>query len=115
MSKKIFVSLNKAKLVKIDEFITIFEYFTNVDSDLASFVTAKLDGPHSLRINRASEKLFFLIDGEADMVVGEKEYHLKKGDAILVPINTWHSITSRNAYLAIITVPPYNAADEEIK
>ena len=115
MNKKIFIPHRDSKEVKIDEFMTIFEYFTKAESELVSLVTAKLDGPHTLRINRKSEKLFFLLDGEADMVVGEQEHHLKKGDAVLVPINTWHSITGHKAYLVIVVAPPFHPADEEVK
>jgi len=115
LKRKIFVSHGDAKDVRIDEFMTVFDYFTKKESRLVSLVTAKLDGPHTLRINRASEKLFFLIDGEADMVVDEQQYHLIRGDAVLVPINVWHSIIGRKAHLIIVVAPPYDPTNEEMK
>lgn len=114
MSKKIFVPEKQAKEVRIDEFITIYNYFTKEDSEKVSLVTARLNGPHTTRINKRSDKLFLLIDGEAEMVVGKDKIQLKKGDAVRVPANTWHSIIGHKAYMSIIVSPSFDPADEEM-
>lgn len=115
MGKKIFVQESHAERVKIDEFITIYNYFTKEDTKSASLVTAKLNGPHSMRINKKSEKIYLLIDGEADIIINKDKFHLKKGDAARVPANSWHSITGFKAFMAIIVSPPFDSVDEEIE
>jgi len=114
-SPKILVRKNEVAERKIDRFITIFEYFTKQDSQHTSLVAAELDGPHPLRVNRRSEKFYFITDGAASIVVSDQDYFLKKGDAIRVPIGAWHSMNGHKAQFVIVASPPFEASDEEVK
>lgn len=111
-TKKFVIRQKSSKELKIDQYITIFEYFTKNNSSQVSLVTAKLDGPHSRRLNKRSDKLYFMLSGKAELTVVDENYSLEKGDAALIPANTWHSIIGHNAYFVIVTSPPFDPSDE---
>jgi len=112
---KIMVGEKQAEEVRIDQYLTIFNYFTKSDYEAISLVTAHLNGPHSNRVNRRSVKLYFLTEGTLDIVVDGVQHRLHQQDALLVPPNKWHTMEGHNARMLIICAPAYDAADEEIE
>jgi len=110
-----FVKKNEAKEMVLDDFITIYEYFTEEHSKDVSLVTADLHGPHINRMNKRSSKLYFITDGTLDLHVENKPYSLTSGDSLLIPPGAWHSMNGNNAKMLIICSPAFNGNDEIIK
>jgi mannose-6-phosphate isomerase-like protein (cupin superfamily) len=59
-----------------------------------------------------------VLDGEALMTLGEKEFKVKKGDLILIPKNTFHSVkTTSKKPLKVLSVqaPFFDGKDRVFK
>lgn len=113
-SNKVKVSETHAKEIRIDEFLTIYDYFSKEDWDTVSFVKAKLIGPHGNRVNARSAKLYYVTAGTLEMTVDSIEHTLNVGDALLVRPGKWHSMLGYNARVLIICAPAFDGADETI-
>ena len=64
--------------------------------------------------HRASEELYFLLDGEGDMEVDGEHAHVRAGDAILIPPGAWHQLRALgDAPVRILCccAPPYSHDD----
>jgi len=114
-SRKVLVEEGRTRNVRIDSYLTIYEYFTQADSSASSIVGARLSGPHARRMNRRSAKLYVLTGGILDMVVDGAHYTLRRGAALLVEPGRWHAMHGRNARLYIICAPPFDVSDETVE
>jgi quercetin dioxygenase-like cupin family protein len=112
---KFHVDEGHARQVKIDEYLTIQEYFTKSDNESVSLVSASLHGPHSNRVNRRSNKLFFVTQGILDMKVDGVSHRLQARDGFLIPPGKWHTMDGHNAQMLIICAPAFDATDEEME
>jgi mannose-6-phosphate isomerase-like protein (cupin superfamily) len=64
--------------------------------------------------HRASEELYYLLEGEGEMEVDGERTAVKPGDAILIPPGAWHQIrTTGAATLRFLCccAPPYSHED----
>lgn len=109
------VSSSERNAVEIDEYMTVYEYFTKEQIDGASLVTADLDGPHSRRVNYRSEKTYYVLDGELEVTVEGETEELSEGDSAVIPPEAYHSLVGHNAEIIMVSSPPYDPADENIE
>lgn len=59
----------------------------------------------------------YVVDGEADMILGDKNIHLKKGEMIFIPKNTPHSVKVTSAVaLKVISIqaPLFDGKDRVV-
>jgi len=58
----------------------------------------------------------YIVSGEADMILGEKKFQIKKGDVVLIPANTPHAVnvTSREPLKCISIQAPYFDGSDRI-
>jgi mannose-6-phosphate isomerase-like protein (cupin superfamily) len=59
-----------------------------------------------------------VLDGTAEMKLGEKSFTIKKGDMIFIPKNTWHSVKTTSAIpLKVISIqaPNFDGKDRIFK
>lgn len=64
--------------------------------------------------HRASEEIYYLVEGEGTMELDGEERAVRAGDAILIPAGAWHTITASPATrlrLLCSCSPPYSPHD----
>jgi mannose-6-phosphate isomerase-like protein (cupin superfamily) len=76
------------------------------------FVISTLSGSHPRRINKISDRAYFILSGSAEVTVGDETHRAETHDLILIPANTPHSIAGKAEFI-IITAPPYAPQNEE--
>lgn len=110
-----FVVSEDADVQEIDQYMTVKEYFGKGDIEQASLVSATLDGPHDSRVNYHSEKIYYLLEGTAELTVEGEAVELSAHDAAVVPPGKTHSLYGNEAEILMIVSPPYDPDDEEIQ
>lgn len=50
------------------------------------------------------DAMVYLLDGEADITIGENTFHLKKGEAIVMPAGVPHALLARERFKMLLTV-----------
>jgi len=64
--------------------------------------------------HRVTEEIYFIVKGAGEMEVDGEKARVKPGDAILIPVESWHQLyndgTSELRFLCSC-VPPYDPAD----
>ena len=66
------------------------------------YVTLEPNGGQVPWHNQEQEEVYFMIEGEAEMCLGEERRTLKKGQAIYIPSGTYHQMTNRGNQTAIM-------------
>ena len=94
--------------------MTIFSYFSSGDSDAVDLVAADLDGPHSLRVNRRSTKLYYVERGVLEMTIDGRRHDVEAGGATLIRVGEKHEMVGHEVRMLIISSPAFDPADEEI-
>jgi mannose-6-phosphate isomerase-like protein (cupin superfamily) len=63
--------------------------------------------------HRASEEIYFFLDGGGTMEVDEDERVVGPGDAVLIPPGAWHTLRAgeSGARLLCMCAPPYTHED----
>ncbi len=64
--------------------------------------------------HKVSEEMYYLLQGEGRMEIDGEERQVTVGDAILIPVGTWHQITNTgSADLRFLCTcsPPWSADD----
>jgi mannose-6-phosphate isomerase-like protein (cupin superfamily) len=97
-----------------DDSMTITPLLPVADSPRASLVTGRLDGLHSARVNHRSAKLYLVISGHLVATADGECCQLRAGDALLANPGEILALQGERALLAIICVPAFDPADEEI-
>lgn len=77
------------------------------------FVIGKLNGFHGTFINTKSIKYYFIIDGKANVKINDELTEVEKGDLVVIPINTKHSIEG-DVEFAIMCMPSFDSDNEQI-
>ncbi len=64
--------------------------------------------------HKVSEEIYYLLDGEGLMEIDGEERTVTVGDAVLIPVGTWHQITNTGSgdlrFLCTCS-PPWSADD----
>ena len=103
----------------VDDNTKITDLVEAHDDNFDSVIT-EVDGYHPKGkgrkkiYNENSQKGYFILKGEGTIHVGLEAFDVKKEDFILVPENKGHALEGDFRAL-IVTSPPFNPADEEIK
>ncbi len=108
------VSSSDAASHIVDDYMTISGYFSAADDHQADLVTAVLRGPHSLRVNRRSTKLYFVLAGRLTGEVGDVPFDVESGAAVRVPPGVPAVLHGDEARLVIVCAPPFSPDDETI-
>ncbi|MEU6712724.1 hypothetical protein ABZ897_14685 [Nonomuraea sp. NPDC046802] len=108
------VTRDDAEVVPVDDAMTIYQYFSEVESPQASLVTADLDGLHSRRMNRRSVKLYFVLSGKLLVKSDEMEREVGPLAGVLIEPGTWVELVGEAAQIAIVYSPAFDPADETI-
>ena len=62
--------------------------------------------------HRASEEVYFLLEGEGDMEVDGETRRVRAGDAILIPPGAWHGLAAASQLRFLCCcAPPYSHDD----
>lgn len=66
------------------------------------YVTLDPEGGQVPWHNQEQEEVYFLVEGEAEMCLGEERQILKKGQAVYIPSGTYHQMTNLSKEPAIM-------------
>jgi|SRR5581483_6530476 len=105
------VSRKDALVRTADDSLVIEELFNGKNFKF-DFVISTLNGSHPKRINKVSDRAYFILSGTAEVTVGDETHHAETHDLILIPANTSHGIEGKAEFI-IITAPPYVPQNEE--
>jgi mannose-6-phosphate isomerase-like protein (cupin superfamily) len=64
--------------------------------------------------HKVSEEMYYLVEGEALMEIDGEERAVTVGDAILIPVGSWHQITNTGSgpmRMIVTCAPPWTAED----
>ena len=62
--------------------------------------------------HKLSEELYFILQGEGSMTIGEETRRVIPGDGILIPPGQWHTITAEtDLRFLCCCAPPYSHED----
>lgn len=97
---------------RVDDALTIVPLFdgTNFSFDVAKAV---LSGSHPPVVNRISDRVYYFLEGEATVTIGDKEHNASSGDLAVIKAGTQHAVDGTAKYL-VITAPPFDPANERI-
>lgn len=104
------ISKEEALTVKPDDATTVHIY--PLKNDFHDLVKAEINGYHGRFKNSISTKTYIVTEGEIEFEVESKKYNCKKDDVFLIKPNQAHSMTGKNAELALICTPPFNPETE---
>lgn len=104
----------------VDENTEITDLFEAPEGAKFDSVISKIDGYHPEGdrdrkiFNEKSQKAYYILKGEGMIHVAEEIYEVNKGDFVFVPEQTGHALEG-NFKALIITSPPFNPEDEELR
>ncbi len=90
--------------------------FTNAPVESQSLAEATLPASSSTErhYHKASEEIYFILEGNGEMEIDGEKRSVGPGDAILIPSGTWHQITATSETrirLLCCCSPPYSHED----
>ena len=106
------INFVKAEKRVIDDALTIYDMFNGKNFNF-DFVIAELNGDHPYLINKISDRVYYFLEGEAKVTVGNAVHECIKSDLVIIPKNTKHGLTGNAKYI-IITSPPFSPENEEV-
>lgn len=98
---------------RVDEALTILEYFPASLSGKLSVVAARLNGEHTLRRNLECDQVYYVLDGTGTITVDGQVDSLAKDDGVFVGAGQVHSLQG-TLELLIINGPAYDPAQTEV-
>lgn len=88
---------------------TIFEYFKSKNLSLSKAV---VKGSSKKHYHKKTEEVYYILKGKGIVKIGNKNYKIKKGDIIYIPLNAKHQIIAKTTlHILVINSPPYNTKD----
>lgn len=101
-----------ATIRRIDDSLSIADILS--DPTFAfDVVKATLDGDHPVVVNRVSDRIYYILNGNGHVLVGNEVHQVSDEDIVKIRKGTPHTIRGKLAYL-IITSPPFDPSNEEI-
>jgi mannose-6-phosphate isomerase-like protein (cupin superfamily) len=104
------IKYKEAETIKKDDSFSIKDMSSDSSAPM-DLVIGELDGFHGTYKNSKSVKYYLIIDGTASVKVDDDAYEVEKGDFVLIPKDSVHSIEGRVKF-AIISTPPFDRAYE---
>jgi mannose-6-phosphate isomerase-like protein (cupin superfamily) len=71
-----------------------------------------IHGDHGRRVNRVSDRVYFVLSGNLEVKIGDSKYDATSQDTFVIPAGTKHGI-SGNGEVMIITSPPFAPENEQ--
>ena len=102
---------NTKEIVFEKDNMRIREYITKDLTENFSLAIVTLKGEHPTTRNTASDRAYFIVQGEASVTVGNETGRVKVGDVVFIPKGMIHSIQGDVVY-AVINSPAFNPSDE---
>ncbi|MGA9138806.1 MAG: cupin domain-containing protein [Methanocella sp.] len=67
-------------------------------------------------VHRSSQEIYYIAEGSGTMRLGDSEFAIKTGDAILIPPRTPHDVRAGGNGIRILCIcsPPYSHEDTEL-
>ena len=83
------------------------------ESDNISMCYGIIRGKTPLHMHKKSHEYYYIIKGSSQITLGAKTHNVKPGDAISIPVETFHAIEKKSEELemCIITCPKYDPSD----
>lgn len=103
-------SLSDTPVRNIGDNLKIYDLFCNPKANM-DFVIAELNGDHPMIINRVSDRVYFVFDGQGEVFVDNEWVPVKPCDCVYIEKGMRHSIRGKLKY-AIITAPPFAVENE---
>ena len=83
-------------------------------SENISITWVKLSGKHSKMVNELSDRVYYIIDGKATFMVGDKEPgRVTKGDFVFIPKGTPYSFEGSITFL-VMNGPAFVSGSDKI-
>jgi mannose-6-phosphate isomerase-like protein (cupin superfamily) len=106
------ISRTQALSFQADAAVIIEKLFDGKDFAF-DVVVGRINGHHPKRVNKVSDRAYFVLEGEITFWVGDAVYHCTKDDLVTVPANTPHASEGKGSYL-VITAPSFAPENEEL-
>ena len=97
---------------QVDSALSIIELFAGVDFKF-DFVIAELTGHHPTVRNHVSDRVYYFLEGQATVHVGDTQFTVSSGDLVPIKAGTPHGLNGHARYI-IVTAPPFSPSNEEI-
>lgn len=104
------INCGNAQKIKVSSGLTFYQVFGGGAFD---FVVADLNGSHREYINKTSDRLYYFLEGEAFVTVGDESFECKKNDLVLIPKNTVYGLAGKAKFIKV-TSPPFSPESEKI-
>jgi mannose-6-phosphate isomerase-like protein (cupin superfamily) len=95
---------------RVDPSLVITDLFAEQNAPF-DLVIAEIDGDHGKRINRVSDRVYFVLEGQGTVFLGGQDIDVSRFDAVFIPKGTAHGVAGK-LKLAIITSPPFKRENE---
>ena len=95
--------LNMAKLVDYQEDSVVSRQITKAESGNVTLFA--FDKDQELSEHTAPfDALVHVVDGEAEIIISGKSFHLKSGDAIVMPADEPHAVKASSKFKMLLTM-----------
>lgn len=106
---------DRENAVAVDDFMTIAALYDGAEAKQVSVVFATLDGEHSRRTNRRSEKLFLIQAGQLTVFLADDEpIAVAAGQLFAVPAGETVRLEGQHCEMLIVAAPAFDADDEDV-
>lgn len=106
------------EFAEVDENTEIAGLFDAEEGQRFDAVVSSIEGRHPAEggriFNERSQRGYYVIDGEGKIHVGEDTYAVESSEFVFVPTNTGHAVEGE-LRLLVITSPPFDPVDEEVR
>ncbi|MCL0070529.1 cupin domain-containing protein [Dehalococcoidia bacterium] len=88
----------------------------NTDAQRLNLAQVNIDEGRAaqLHLHRQTEEIYFILEGQGEVTIGENAYSVSQGYAVLIPPGCVHTIKNSGRttlQLLAINSPPYDPAD----
>lgn len=101
------IEKQEAYKIKVDDSTYIEEYITSDISKKLSLAVVNIAGIHTANANIESDKVLFVLSGEAIIEYNGKEQTLKTSDCFFIPKNKGFKINGNISYISVAAPPFY--------
>jgi len=81
-----------------------FRQFTHNLPSTVKIITVKPNESLSLQSHNKREEFWRVIKGEGIAYIGDKEYNIKDGDELEIPVHTKHSLSAGNFGVIVLEI-----------
>jgi len=78
-----------------------------------SLALVELNGYHPKVMNVVSDRAYYVLEGQAEVGVGESEYVVEPGDVVFIPSSTVHWLRGHMKYI-VVNAPPFDPKNDRM-